>query len=84
MTVLMLAATLADRCFETLEDLVTTINYADGRECVNLLIHDGVITTLYSPSDIERFNDEFLSQDIKSISTSCIGGPHSIVFHVTI
>ena len=78
------STTLAERRYETLKDLIDTINDADGHEIVNLLIHDGFMSYLYSPREIELFNDEFLSSEITNLSVSCIDNDRFVTLHVTI
>ena len=82
-----LSIALYEHRYETLGELIDAIDRDGGRSLVSMIIHDGMMSDLYLPSEIDLLNDEFLSRKIVNASVSHMTRNFSaipILLHVTI
>ena len=85
MDIFMLAAVVADGGFETIRDLVETVDgFDDAHDQFWMMIDNGKGINIYEPEDIDEFSDNMLSKKIKDISATSNSQYGTVIAHITI
>ena len=85
MDIFMLAAIIADGGFETIRDLVETVDeIEDAHDQFWMMVDDGKGIKIYEPEDIDGFSDKMLSKKIKDISATSNSKYCTVTAHIKI